>query len=77
MQFTVPNRALEEFDLYSIVRTTDPALEPITLADDSQSTMVAGDVASHPGVVALRAAVGALGAGSAGEPGETSTDTHR
>jgi hypothetical protein len=42
VQFTVPNRALEEFDLYSIVRTTDPALQPITLSDDPEGDLLAG-----------------------------------
>ena len=54
VQFTVPNRALEEFDLYSIVRTTDPALQPITLSDDSVSGIggngrVRGRISASPG----------------------------
>jgi hypothetical protein len=54
VQFTVPNRALEEFDLYSIVRTTDPALQPITLSDDSVAGIggngrVRGRIAASPG----------------------------
>jgi hypothetical protein len=48
VQFTVPNRALEEFDLYSIVRTTDPALQPITLSDDPEGDLLAGVTARAP-----------------------------
>jgi hypothetical protein len=60
VQFTVPNRALEEFDLYSIVRTTDPALQPITLSDDSQPSLVDNNGRSARPVYAMRAATAAL-----------------
>jgi hypothetical protein len=41
VQFTVPNRALEEFDLYSVVRTTDPMVQAITLDDQSEVELLA------------------------------------
>ena len=33
VQFTVPNRTLEEFDFYSVVRTTEPEIKGLTLAE--------------------------------------------
>jgi hypothetical protein len=39
--FTVPNRTLEEFDFYKIVRTTDPDIQGLTLPD-SVTAEIAG-----------------------------------
>ena len=33
VDFTVPNRAIEEFDFYSVVRTTEPEIRGVTLED--------------------------------------------
>src|SRR3954453_8303657 len=33
IDFNTPNRAIEEFDFYSVVRTTEPDVRPVTLPD--------------------------------------------
>ena len=69
VQFTVPNRALEEFDLYSVVRTTDPALQPITLSDNSRpglSTNGSGNATANLRAPSIPASV-ALGAPAAAD----------
>lgn len=36
VDFTTPNRALEEFNYYKVVRTTEPEIKGITLTDDKK-----------------------------------------
>jgi len=44
--FTVPNRTLEEFDFFKIVRTTDPTIKGLTLPDTVRNELDLPEVAS-------------------------------
>jgi hypothetical protein len=44
--FTVPNRTLEEFDFFKIVRTTDPAIRGLTLPDTVRNELDLPQIAS-------------------------------
>ncbi len=44
--FTVPNRTLEEFDFFKIVRTTDPTIKGLTLPDPVRDELDLPEVAS-------------------------------
>lgn len=38
LDITKPNRTLEEFDFYTVVRTTEPSIKGLTLDDDGENT---------------------------------------
>lgn len=44
--FTIPNRTLEEFDFFKIVRTTDPTIKGLTLPDTVQKELNLPEVAA-------------------------------
>ncbi|HYP09281.1 MAG TPA: hypothetical protein VER03_23860 [Bryobacteraceae bacterium] len=44
--FTVPNRTLEEFDFFKVVRTTDPTIKGLTLPDTVRTELNLPEVAS-------------------------------
>ncbi len=44
--FTVPNRTLEEFDFFKLVRTTDPTIQGLTLPDTVRNELDLPEVAS-------------------------------
>src|SRR6185312_3865484 len=44
--FTVPNRTLEEFDFFKIVRTTDPTIKGLTLPDTVRNELDLPEVAT-------------------------------
>jgi hypothetical protein len=52
VQFNVPNRAIEEFDFYSVVRTTEPDVRVLGLDDPSWMTEVPSNGAAYVPVVA-------------------------
>src|SRR5207245_204655 len=43
VQFNTPNRAIEEFDFYSVVRTTEPDIVGFTTASDAMSSVTQSD----------------------------------
>ena len=43
INFNTPNRALEEFDFYSVVRTTEPQVRPVTLPESDRATVAPPD----------------------------------
>jgi hypothetical protein len=48
--FTTPNRALEEFNYYSIIRTTDPAIKGVTI-EEGESLKPFTDIILNPDVL--------------------------
>jgi hypothetical protein len=51
IQFNVPNRSLEEFDFYSVVRTTEPGILGFDFQEPPLQSVVASDPALDPRVL--------------------------
>lgn len=60
VQFNTPNRAIEEFDFYSVVRTTEPDIVGFTTASDAMGS--SPESGGELGTVALAAAANAKAA---------------
>lgn len=71
VQFNTPNRAIEEFDFYTVVRTTEPGIRGLTIAD---ADFMSPD-GYAPESVALGPAAEAGAAEAAAEAAETAAAT--
>lgn len=77
VQFNRPNRAIEEFDFYTVVRTTEPAIRGVTRADNPLWTegVAIPSVAAGPAAEALLAADEATAAEALVGPAATAAAT--